>query len=174
MSSDLTPLQHGDRERHSLLLVISDDYGALGMSSRNPERPTPRRRVLARPPPVRSTSSPSEATTSTSAATEPTTGGSFLFSSLSGVWASLKAAAALEVGGFVKALNGGGAEGEAGVRPALGDKRGRTGEATEESSAGSQGSNARTKRRKIRTDDDSDLVFDGGEPGVMTRGPAAL
>lgn len=131
------------------------------MSSRNPEHPTPRRR-LARPPPVRSTSPiASEATTSASAAT----GNSFLFSSLSGVWTSLKAAAALEVGGFVKALNGGGApdEEEVRVQPALGDKRGRTGETIEELSTGSHGSSLPKKRRKVRTDDDSDLLFDGGE-----------
>lgn len=137
------------------------------MSPRNPERATPRRRLARPPPPVRSTS-PVEATTSTNTATEPAAGSSFLFSSLGGVWASLKAATALEVGGFVKALNGGGAapdEEEAGVQPALGDKRGRTGEAIEESSTGSQRSNVRAKRRKVRTDndDDSDLLFDGGE-----------
>ena len=131
------------------------------MSCRNPERATPRRR-LARPPPVRSTSPiASEATTSASAAT----GSSFLFSSFSGVWTSLKAAAALEVGGFVKALNGGGApdEEEVRVQPALGDKRGRTGDTIEELSNGSHDSSLPKKRRKVRTGDDSDLLFDGGE-----------
>ncbi|KWU41606.1 hypothetical protein RHOSPDRAFT_36862 [Rhodotorula sp. JG-1b] len=132
------------------------------MSCRNPERATPRRR-LARPPPVRSTSPiASEATTSASAAT----GSSFLFSSLSGVWTSLKAAAALEVGGFVKALNGGGApdEEEVRVQPALGDKRGRTGDTIEELSNGSHDSSLPKKRRKVRTGDDSDLLLDGVPP----------
>ena len=91
----------------------------------------------------------------------------FAFSSLAGVWSSLKAAASVEIAGFVRGLSGGGGGaprtgGDISRTDAarVGDKRGRAGEGSRTSR--SDGGDRRGKRRRVAQPQDDEFLFDGG------------
>ncbi|GAA5981107.1 hypothetical protein JCM10908_003988 [Rhodotorula pacifica] len=135
------------------------------MSSGQPsKRSSPRRRVIAARPVVGSTSSsrPLPATDSTNAATEASHG--FFFSSLSDVWTGLKAAAAHEVGEFVKGLSGG-EQDEVEQDAKVGGKRKRDEQTTGTQRTGQE--QERTQQQKRRKRDNAavdDFLFDGVPP----------
>ncbi|GAA5856283.1 hypothetical protein JCM9279_006368 [Rhodotorula babjevae] len=91
----------------------------------------------------------------------------FAFSSLAGVWSNLKAAASVEIAGFVRGFTGGGAaragdEGSRGHGTRVGDKRVRAGEGSQ-TGRGRDGER-RGKRRRVAEARGDDLLFDGVPP----------
>lgn len=143
---------------------------SFSMNSRAGGRPGPRRRQLSVARPVGSTSLPASASgppTPSSAPTVPAQSSTFFFTGWRNVWAGLKATAALEVGGFVKGLNGGAPDEADGAQQQqhakLGDKR--AGDERDKASRnGPQQSRPPKKRRVVRAGDA--FLFDGGEPSV--------
>ncbi|KPV77920.1 uncharacterized protein RHOBADRAFT_50448 [Rhodotorula graminis WP1] len=95
---------------------------------------------------------------------------SFAFSSLAGVWSSLKAAATVEIAGFVRGLSGtgggaaraGGDVGSRGDEARVGEKRERAGEGS--GSGRSRDGERRGKRRRVVESRGDDLLFDGVPP----------
>ncbi|GAA5905234.1 hypothetical protein JCM5296_000974 [Sporobolomyces johnsonii] len=96
---------------------------------------------------------------STSAGAAPKPSG-FIFNSLSSVWSGLKAAAGVEVAGFLKAVHGGGPVDETAH---AGDKRARLG--NDEGQGNGSGKTRMEKRRKVNVQED--LLFDQVPP-LMT------
>ncbi|GAA5906367.1 hypothetical protein JCM8208_003531 [Rhodotorula glutinis] len=98
----------------------------------------------------------------------PTTS-TFGFSSLAGVWSSLKAAATVEITGFVRGLSGSGGgaartggDGSRGEGARAGDKRDRPDEGSR--SGRSRDGERRGKRRRVAEPRGDDLLFDGVPP----------
>jgi len=91
------------------------------------------------------------------------TSGSFWLGGIGSVWSGLKAAAGVEVKGFLKAVNSGfnSASGGATETASTGDKRSRRSFVGDNSGSRDGSERAREKRRRIEHDE---LLNDQGEP----------